>query len=170
MKKHLAALLALGLTVSAFTGCGSTGQTAASPTPTPTQPAAVSGTPEASSSPDSPVEKKTLTMAIWGNAEGYKIANEKFLETFPEYKDKVDFEVYLVPDGDVAKQIHLSLVSGQKVADILRLNYAALPEFASQGVFADVSKYMEPYRADNIDSIYNTVLTYEGVPYAFLIR
>lgn len=171
MKRALAVCLALVFCISLFAGCGADKQGTADST------AAVSTTPAASA--ESTVEEPkavdiwggdavTLKMMVFPATENYVKINDKFLAANPDIDKKVDIEVELGGDGDVAvaQKLRLSLASGQNLPDIIRLNYTQLPEFAEAGVLEPLKNYVLPYEGNIIDAA-KSVMQYNGEYYAF---
>lgn len=96
-------------------------------------------------------EHVTLQMMIWGGSDTYVKCNEKLFEQFPEIAEKCDIEVLIGGSGDaeVAQKLRLLLASGERMPDMVRLNYTQFAEFAQQGLLYDLTEAVAPY-ADNI--------------------
>lgn len=127
------------------------------------------------STPDSkttaPQGKVKLQWMSWGTPDPINVAIEALFAAFPDLKDKVEFEVVIGGAGDanVAEKLRLGLAANEKLPDILQFNRIQIPEFATAGVLADVSKVYD----DKKDSVFPAILdlvSYDGKQVAFPVE
>jgi ABC-type glycerol-3-phosphate transport system substrate-binding protein len=112
--------------------------------------------------------KVDLTMMVFPATENYDTINKRFLEKFPEIAKKVNITVVLggAGDGDIAQKMRLALASGEPMADLIRLNYTQLPEFAEADILENLNPYIAEYDRNIIEAA-KQVLQYKGQYVAF---
>lgn len=179
MKKSIALLLILVLSIVSLSACGkeNTEPKANDVTPTITAETSTALTEEDTETASETTsntssiwsgDSVTLKMMVFPATENYEEINNKFLAANPEIDAKVDIEVELggSGDGDVAQKLRLALASGNDLPDIIRLNYTQLPEFAEAGVLEPLGDYFIAYEDDIIDAA-KSVMQYNGEYTAF---
>jgi multiple sugar transport system substrate-binding protein len=109
-------------------------------------------------------ERLTLQMMVWNSSDTYIALNEMLRSQFPEMAQKLDIEVIIGGDGDagIAQKLRLLLASGEKMPDLVRLNYTQFEEFAAAGLLYDMSEAVAPYRQDIIPSVLNLMTYTDG--------
>lgn len=89
--------------------------------------------------------KTTITIQVWGSAQGHETNAEIVMDLFPELAERIDVEVKVpgAHDADSADAFRRQLAAGQDIPDIMYFNYTQIPEFAEAGVLADLSELIE---------------------------
>lgn len=118
--------------------------------------------------PAGPVE---ITYWKWGGIDRNIQADQALAEIFPELFDRVSIEWVSAGanDGEVNRALRLALAAGEDIPDAVRMNYTALPEFASAGVLMDLSEYLEPH-LDALTQAGIELIQYDGQTVAIPIQ
>lgn len=108
-------------------------------------------------------EKADVTVMVWGNVEQGQSDIDAVLGAYPELGDKMNIEVVSGGEGDtqVAEKIRLSLASNEPIADLIRLNYTQVPEFAEAGVLEDLGDLYDDETWDNLVEAGKVLATYK---------
>lgn len=155
MKKILMFALAFALLLSLMTSC-STGTAT-------TETTKATATGEGTTKTAAPDSAKTVRVMVWGSTETpQQIADELYV-AIPGLKEKINIEFFVGGAGDqeCAEKIRLGLTANESVADLCRLNYTQLPEFAKAGVLLDLDSIVAPVRDDMLTG-YRLLTEYEG--------
>ena len=109
----------------------------------------------------------SLQMMVWNSSDTYIATNEMLLTQFPEMAEKLDIEVIIGGNGDagIAQKLRLLLASGEKMPDLVRLNYTQFEEFASAGLLYDMSDAIAPYVDDIVPSVLSLMTYKDGGVY-----
>ncbi len=83
---------------------------------------------------------------------------EVFLDTFPEYKDKVEIEVVTGGSGpiDIMETMRKMVASGEtdEMPDIITCNWAQVPEYYDMDIIRDVSDVYDEKGDEILDRSY----------------
>ena len=107
--------------------------------------------------------KTTVRIMIWGSAETPQQMMDEVMAQNPELAAKVNVEFYVAGQGDpeCAEKIRLGLAANESVADVVRLNYTQLAEFAREGVLLSMEDIVAPVRDDMLEG-YRLLTEYDG--------
>lgn len=87
-----------------------------------------------------------------------------FMNTFPEYKDQVEFEVVTGGSGpiDIMETMRKMVASGEQeeMPDIITCNWAQVPEYYEMGIIRDVSSVYDGHGDEIIEGVAN-LMKYE---------
>ncbi len=96
--------------------------------------------------------KTKLTFMGWGAEGRYHELFDATFKAYPELSAK--YEMNYVMESDTLAKLRLQLAAGgSEVPDMMEINYSDTAEFASQGVFADLSKAAQPYQSNTMPEV-----------------
>ncbi len=92
----------------------------------------------------------TIKIMTWGGADRFGPRIAAFERLHPKSAERIKVQVVSpgAHDAEVYQALRLGLASRTDVPDLVQMNYIGVPEFAEAGALADLSKLVEPYRAD----------------------
>ena len=110
-------------------------------------------------------EKIKITLMEWDSGvDNAKTEWEVFLDTFPEYKDKVEIEVVTGGSGpiDIMETMRKMVASGEtdEMPDIITCNWAQVPEYYEMDIIRDVSDVYEEKGDEILTGVVN-LMKYE---------
>ena len=110
-------------------------------------------------------EKVKIQIMEWDSGvDNAKTEFDVFLNTFPEYKDKVEFEVVTGGSGpiDIMETMRKMVASGEQeeMPDIITCNWAQVPEYYEMGIIRDVSSVYDGHGDEIIEGVAN-LMKYE---------
>lgn len=109
---------------------------------------------------DDPVPLKFM---FWGGFPVEGMTFQSLLnETDPSYSDKVNVETIVggADDAEMLAKLRLEIAAGN-APDIVQMNASSVPEFASEGLLADLSDAFAPYKDNIPEAVWNLTL-YDG--------
>lgn len=112
--------------------------------------------------------KRNVTLMTWGNTQNEGKTTAAVLKAYPDLAGRMDIEVIIGGNNspEVANALRLALAANDNIPDIVMLNYANMPEFASAGVLADISSIMKPFENDLFPGVRDS-MQYRGKYVAF---
>lgn len=137
IKTLLTCLTAIAITVSIFSGCGSSNNTSQT---------------KADSS-----DKTTVTIWHYFETPGQQAGIDKLVDEFNSSQDKIKVEADFVPRAELTKQFTIGLVA-DKLPDIGVVDNPDMASFASMGLFTDITDkvnsldYKDQYYAGPLSS------------------
>lgn len=122
--------------------------------------AACSGTEKSEGNTESSDEKVKIQIMEWDSGvDNAKLEWEVFMDTFPEYKDKVEVEVVTGGSGpiDIMEMMRKMAASGEQeeMPDIITCNWAQVPEYYEMGIIRDVTDVYEEHGDEIIPGVMN---------------
>lgn len=124
-----------------------------------------SDTKDADSKKSSTNEKVTIKLMEWDSGvDNAKTEWDVFLDTFPEYKDKVDIEIVTGGSGpiDIMEMMRKMTASGEQeeMPDIITCNWAQVPEYYDMGIIRDVTDVYDEHGDEILPGVMN-LMKYE---------
>lgn len=108
-------------------------------------------------------EPTNLKFMMWGGfpAEGMDFQSLLY-DTDPAFADKVTVETIIggANGGEMLSKLRLEIAAGN-APDIVQMNASMVPEFAAEGLLADLTDAMAPYKDDIMEGAWNLSM-YEG--------
>ena len=104
---------------------------------------------------------------MWGSTAGLDKELKALYAAYPDLKAKYIIKPVLggAGDTDVANKLRLQLAARSNIPDIVQLNYSGLPQFATQGVLADLTGPMKRFSV-NMTPAARKLSTYKGKMFA----
>jgi len=94
-------------------------------------------------------EKTKVTFMGWGAEGRYHELFDATFKAYPELAQKYEINYVMTPGSTEAfSKLRLQLAAGDGLPDMMEMGYSSMSEFVGAGIFADLTKAIEPYKAN----------------------